>query len=175
MDGAVRLAISHLRRRVTLPLELEQVEDLQSVLDAAERLPRVSCAFSGCPWAEAASTSLAIADIGSEPPWDRSLRHHVLQQHGPLIQKVAGVEEEWIWDVYKQALAEQERQSVPAVGAAIDRRAFECTLQRYNDERIQALICFGCARICVDTGGSHSHIEYKKGGWFLGLDAGHVE
>ena len=48
LDGAARLAASHLRSRVTLPLELDAVADLESVLDAAERLPLVSCAFRWC-------------------------------------------------------------------------------------------------------------------------------
>ena len=73
-----------------------------------------------------------------EGPWDVCLRDHVLLQHGAHIRQVADVAGEWIWDVYKQALAVQERQTVPAVGAAIDRRAFEYTLQCYNDHSIQA-------------------------------------
>ena len=103
------------------------------------------------------------------------LRDHVLEQHGPHICQVADVGDSWIWDVYKEALAVQERQTVPAVGAAIDRRAFEATMERYNDHSIQALICFSCARVCLDTGGPRSHIEFVKGGWILGLPAGSVK
>ena len=69
------------------------------------------------------------------------------------------MEEKYVWDVYQEALSYQERRAVPAVGAAIDRRAFEATLGRYNDERVQSLICSVCAfrrvvsdsRVCVGT------------------------
>ena len=108
----------------------------------------------------------------SESPWEQCLRDHVLQQHGVHIQQVADVTEKWIWDVYKQALAVKEREGIPAVGAAIDRRAFENTLQCYNDESIKALICFSCARVCLQSGGPRSHIEFVRGGWFLALPAG---
>ena len=45
-----------------------------------------------------------------------------------------------MWDIDKEAQAVQERQSKPAVSAAIDPRAFEITHERYNDECTQALI-----------------------------------
>ena len=88
------------------------------------------------------------------------------------IQDVALVEEHLVWAVYKEALAVQERRSVPAVGAAIDRRAFEATLERYNDDRIQSLICFVCARVCLNTGASHSEIESRPGSWLVSLPGG---
>ena len=88
----------------------------------------------------------------------------------------AGVEDDadLIYDIYREALAVQERKNVPAVGPCVDRRAFEATLAVYNDERIQALICMCCARICLQTAGPRSSIEYLKGSWFLRLPAGPV-
>ena len=158
---------------MTLPLELDTVADLQSVLDAAHRLPLVSCAFCDCSWrAEPGGPIPEGVENASESPWEQCLRDHVLQQHGAHIQQVADVTEKWIWDVYKQALAVKEREGIPAVGAAIDRRAFENTLQCYNDESIKALICFSCARVCLQSGGPRSHIEFVRGGWFLALPAG---
>ena len=74
--------------------------------------------------------------------------------------------------MYREALAVQERRAVPAVGPAVDRRAFEATLERYNDDSIQALICFVCARICLKTGASHSEMDYRPGSWLVGLPAG---
>ena len=56
-------------------------------------------------------------------------------------------EEENIYDIYREALAVQERKGVPAVGAAVDRRAFDATLAAYNDQSIQSLICMCCAWI----------------------------
>ena len=110
-----------------------------------------------------------------ESPWDRHLRDHVLTEHRRQILDIAGPQEKHPWDVYKQALAVRERQTLPAVGAAVDRRAFDQTLQVYTDDRVRALMCFGCARICLDTGGPRSHIEYKRGGWLLALPTGSLK
>ena len=95
----------------------------------------------------------------AEAHGDDALEAHIIETHKQEIQEVALVEEEYVWDVYREALAVQERRAVPAVGPAVDRRAFEATLERYNDDSIQALICFVCARICLNTGGSRSDIE----------------
>ena len=104
------------------------------------------------------------------------VKAHLLKDHGRIIKAVAGVTdpEELVWDVYKEALSIKERQKMPTVGPAIDRRAFEHTTQRYNDDSIQSLICFCCARICLNTGGARSDIEFKKGGWILALKPGVV-
>ena len=112
------------------------------------------------------------SDGACESPWDRHLRGHVLTEHVQQILDMTGPEEEHPWDVYKQAVAVRERQTVPTVGSAVDRRAFEQTLQVYNDGRVRALICFACARICLDTGGPRSHISFKSGGWLLALPIG---
>ena len=93
------------------------------------------------------------------------MQAHILQEHKREIQEVAFVEDNYVWDVFQAALAFQERRAFPAVGAAIDRRAFEATLERYNDESIQSLICFVCARVCLQTGGARSDIEYVSGNW----------
>ena len=61
------------------------------------------------------------------------------------------------------------------VGPAVDRRAFEHTLEGYSDDRIRALMCFACARICLDTGGARSHIEFVTGGWLLALPSGSLK
>ena len=147
-EGAARLAASQLRRRVTLPSDVEEQDDLQAKLDTAERLPRVSCAFRGCSGPQKADEEEAAkSKAESESFWDRTLRCHILRKHKEEIQNIALVDEEYIWDTYKEALAVQEWQSVPAVGAAVDRRTFDITLELYNDDKIQALICFCCARV----------------------------
>ena len=83
-------------------------------------------------------------------------------------------DEDLIYDTYREALAVQERKHIPAVGPCVDRRAFEATLAVYNDQKIQPLICMCCARICLQTAGPRSSIEYKPGSWFLNLPTGPI-
>ena len=103
---------------------------------------------------------------------DRVLKAHILRVHKEEFQNIALVEEDYLWDVYKEALAVQERRSVPIVGTAVDRRAFQSTLEVYKDDRIQALICFCCARVCLNTGGCNSEISYRPGSWLVRLPPG---
>ena len=139
--GAARPASACLRARVTLPADLADQPNWQEMINSADRLPRICCAFRTCDGFEKADEDEAAQDEKkAEPFWDRVLKAHILRKHKNEIQNIALVEEEYVWDVYKEALAVQERRSVPAVGAAVDRRAFEATLGRYNDDNIQALI-----------------------------------
>ena len=108
----------------------------------------------------------------AEAHGDDALEGHIKETHKQEIQDVALVQEEYVWDVYREALAVQERRAVPAVGPAVDRRAFEATLGRYNDDNTQALICFVCARICLYTGGSRSDIAFRNGTWLAERPAG---
>ena len=82
------------------------------------------------------------------------------------------MEDDYILETYKEALAVKERQGVPAVGSAVDRRAFDTTLAVYNDKSIQALICMCCARICLQTAGPRSSMDYKEGQWPVSLPEG---
>ena len=153
-------------------------------------LPRIHCAFATCTacsqkdFAEEAKAvekldkSLRWEDDtrSAETFWDRVLKAHILRHHKDEIQDVALAEEDDdVWDVYKEGLAVQERRRVPVVGAAVDRRAFETTLEVYNDDSIRSLICFVCARVCLHTGGAHSAINYRPGEWLLTLPTGTKE
>ena len=162
LRGAKQVA-KLLRKRATLPAEMEQQGNWQ---DEAVRLPRVSCAFRTCPGMQ----YVEEARVGE----DETLRDHILAERGQeIMQAIAGEhEEENIYDIYREALAVQERKGVPAVGAAVDRRAFDATLAVFNDQSIQALICMCCARICVQTAGPQSSIDYQTGKWLLSLPAG---
>ena len=104
-----------------------------------------------------------------EHPWDRQLRRHVLDHRRLELHHAIEDTEADAWDVYKQALAIQERRCIPATGVSIDRRVFEYTLQIYNDKTIRSLICSACARVRLDTGGPRSDIEFKKGACLLSL------
>ena len=93
------------------------------------------------------------------------MRQHVQEMHAENISAVVAStfgdkkpEEDRVWDVYNEAIAVQEREAFPAVGCSVDRRAFEYTLQVFNDDTIRCLICSVCARIRLDTGGLRSQI-----------------
>ena len=172
LRGAVEVA-KLLRHRVTLPAELEQEGNWQS---SAVLLPRVSCAFRVCTGLKELDEARA-SEVPGVSFEDRTLREHILAKHKQAIMNAAGVEDDadLIYDTYREALAVQERNNVQAVGPCVDRRAFEATLDVYNDKNIQALICMCCARICLQTAGPRSSIEYKKGIWFLKLPAGPLQ
>ena len=105
-------------------------------------LPQVSCAFPKCFGIQCVDEAGGSANSGvALDEW--ALRDHILQKRKQYILDAAGVEDndDMIYDTYREALAVQERKHVPAVGPAVDRRAFDATLAVYNDENIQALIC----------------------------------
>ena len=87
LQGAARLAASCLRRRVTLPAEMEEQGNWQ---DAAVLLPRVSCAFRDCSGIEPIDEAGAGRDCGVTFE-DRTLRYHILRVHKEEIQHVASV------------------------------------------------------------------------------------
>ena len=165
LHGAEEVA-KLLRQRVTLPARVEKEGNWQQ---EAAALPAVSCAFVDCE----KFPSVEDADGGEQARVDLDecdLRAHMMHEHKKAILEVAQVddEEDLIYDIYREALAIQERKRVPAVGPAVDRRAFDATLAVYNDQSIQALICCCCARICLQTA-RRSSIEFVKGTWFLKL------
>ena len=175
-----------MRSRVTIPAKLEEDPNAQALMDSARSLDRIHCAFRSCTGdfdRDCADDVKKVRDIerASASPdddrhaeyfWDRVLKEHIVRKHNDEIQNVALVEDDYVWDVYKEALAVQERRRVPVVGAAVDRRAFETTLKVYNDDSIRSLICFVCARVCLQTGGANSAINYRRGSWPLGLPPG---
>ena len=89
---------------------------------------------------------------------------------GEIIESQKACEYEW--DIYKEALAVQERCSIPVAGPSVERRVFEYMAHVYNDDRVRALICFACARVKVDTGRTNSAIGYRTGRWLFSLPSG---
>ena len=136
LDAAARLARTELRSHTTLPPSLEDVANIDECIDQCEQLPPVSCAFKGCTWlcdwSEAISNDAVNA---SESAYDRQLRDHVLNIHRHQIKHALESHGADLWDVYKQAIAVKEREKVPTVGPAIDRRSVNHTRVAYNDER----------------------------------------
>merc|ERR1712025_1019428 len=48
LEGAERLADTHLRSRVTIPSTVEEDPNAQASIDSAMSLPRIHCAFAKC-------------------------------------------------------------------------------------------------------------------------------
>ena len=174
--AAAAFAEKHLRRHVTLPPDLEGSAHLHAKLDSGERLDVVSCAVHECAWG--CRTCLHDTAYADQHPYDLELRKHVLDQHGEALRLVSSAwmtnsevqrmgEAQFLWDLYKQALAVQERKGFPTVGVSVDRRAFEYTNLVYNDARVRSLMCFTCACIRLDTGAVRSEIRYRPASFLL--------
>ena len=139
--GAARLASLCLRSPVTLPACVLEQPKWKALTDSAESLPRVCYASRNCEGHDEKDEETAVQDEAeAEPFWDRVLPSHILRKPENEIQNIAVEDEEHIWDVYKESRAVQERQSFPAVGAAVDRRSFDAVLDVYNDGSIKSLI-----------------------------------
>lgn len=172
-EAAAKLAHRQLRSRPTIPPALEAMVNVNECIDQCQRLPPVSCAFKGCDWNGAWSENISNDTTkASESPYDRQLRDHVLNTHIHQIKDALNFQHGDLWDVYKQAISVKERENVPVVGPAIDRRSIDHTLCAYNDRNIKYLICFACARIRVTTPGARPQIEYVSGDWLLALPPG---
>ena len=97
LEGAERLAETHLRSRVTIPATVEEDPNAQASIDSAMSLPRIHCAFAKCTacteddFAEDAKAVREIDRVSgwqdddrhAEAFWDRVLKAHILRQHKP--------------------------------------------------------------------------------------------
>lgn len=172
LDVAESLSEGCIRARPTLCRDDVDVS-------SGARSPGVACAFRGCTW-QCAEGNASAEQVrrAVEHPWDAALRGHVEEAHGQAMQAVVQavypggrMDGERSWGLYCEAIACRERKLFPAVGLTVDRRCMDYTLQVYNDECVRSLICFACARICLDTGSFWSDIGYVSGEWLFGLPA----
>ena len=109
---------------------------IEECIDRCDKLQPVSCALKGCTWLCEWSESVSNdAMDASDSAYDRLLLDHVFQNHRDQIKAALEWHDGDVWDVYKQAIAVREREKVPTVGPAIDRRSVNHTLVAYNDER----------------------------------------
>ena len=154
LEAAEKVASTCLRSHVTLPADPANTNLSFQDVSSGGRIPPVVCAFRGCSWCVLSGVSCSLAyEDDCEHPWDQELRTHISLVHGSMIRKVVKeiMEPERVceceWDIYKEALAVQERSSIPVAGPSVERRVFEYMAPIYNDDRIRALICFACARV----------------------------
>ena len=121
LEAATAIADDCLRERGTLPAYIEKQKHMQHTIDSGERLPPVCCAFKNCSWVFTEQAGAAQQKKHSgEHPWDRQLHEHVMNVHSAQIKNSIYpilppryLEQEGqsdiIWDIYKQALAVNER------------------------------------------------------------------
>jgi len=65
--------------------------------------------------------------------------------------------------VYCAAIEALEQQTVPCVGASLDRRCRHQFLAQFNDASVKSLICFVCARVLpYDANDKTKEIRYKN-------------
>ena len=174
---AAEILANNLRESPCAPPNPEQPDTPWLKLETGARLPPVHCAFRQCHWHGGLpftrATRATLAD-DPEHPWDQELRAHITTAHRDAMQVAlqeagASIHDVSVWDLYKQAVATKERNSVPAVGASIDRRCFEHLVQVYNDQTIRQLLCFCCAQSKTDVSTCRSSIGFRSTKWLLGI------
>ena len=169
-----------LREKPLLPAHPQ--DPLKPWLDTTSgiALPVCHCAFLGCTWVSPRSPCRAAPASGSiwqgaESCWievpsrrlDESgayaccgeascLREHLVVAHAAVLQKTCGVEDFTLdcYDYYLEAIAVQERQSMPKVGCSVDRRTFQHVRQDMSEEAVKAVICMCCQCISTTSNGN---------------------
>ena len=105
--------------------------------DAAVQLPVKHCAFMGCQW---------------EGQREVELSRHLQNCHSADIAKVAellpkiAAPEERILAAYNEAISTKVRRGAPLATYSIDRRCLYNYAQAMQDDNVETLICFRCAR-----------------------------
>ena len=130
-------------------------------------LPQKHCAFRSCTWQGNEQASLIEHVTGHHKA---SFAHVDQLSHACITMQDA-------YHLYQEAIAHIERQRMPLVGFAIDRRNTVSFAQRYRDGNIKSLVCSICAQIrSVDFEyhgrppvQSHSPFEFNNGGSFFGM------
>ena len=97
---------------------------------------------------------------------DKDLIKHVQKTHREQLRKVTillpphATEEEKVWGAYNEAIATVVRQGAPLASYSIDRRCLYNYTTAVQNDKVQALICFCCARRFPYLG--HRKEQHKK-------------
>ena len=141
-----------LRQNPTMPFWSNDVDD-------GMLWPDKHCAITGCDWEwfRPAEEPFSIRNSVHDGTWQLSChlddkhtmifegsRTHDSQRVGRFIPSI---------DIYEAAIAQNEREKVPFIGACVDRRCHRQFEQRFKvnkkGDSLSAAICFVCARIKV--------------------------
>ena len=114
------------------------------------QLPACHCAFKGCKGQAAAWESMPSDNYCHE----RNFWQHLSAEHGIALKTIArqrGLrqqkmnEADVLLTLYNAGLAERERNSVPELGASIDRRTMAHVSEVFGETKVKVLMCFSCA------------------------------
>ena len=159
----------HLRSNLLLPLspELDSAGAVYTDVDTPVRLPRWHCPFQSCNGCDDNSCS----KINSECGWwqhiwldnaHRKVLEGIISTHGLPIHNCSI--RETAFSILMSAMTAKERQTIPLVGAAVDRRVLVHLGEILQDDRIQTLMCFVCGCKHVRMSGFNKYGEpFEKG------------
>ena len=92
------------------------------------------------------------------------LRQHLADAHKDVFVDACGA---GLWhmhySMYLEAIACKEQETMPKVGASVDRRAFGHVAADVSDESVRAMVCMCCARVALSTNGATAIAMVKAG------------
>ena len=178
MDRIERLA-AQLRQRPLMPPMPNDATTHWPECTSGIAFPSCHCAFRHCPWTSqrmpcsqrSPHTSVWTSKEGHwrlvEPCLrtptgsvaccgDKAcLRQHLATDHSDVFDETCGQEtREMHYSMYLEAIAHQEQQNIPMVGASIDRRTFGHVATDLREEAVRSMVCMCCARVSLSTNGT---------------------
>ena len=95
------------------------------------------------------------------------LRQHLSEAHSDAFDEACGRDnQEKHYSMYLEATAHKEQQSMPMVGASIDRRIFGHVAADITEEAVRSMVCMCCARVFLSTNGSTEIAVVRAGEYF---------
>ena len=177
---AVTALSKQLRSNVLLPQNPSSTNDEETWADVHQAvvLPIWHCAFKGCTTcAESASCEgnheLELWQHIWHSGTHKSQLMALIQEHS--LQEPYLSTQEIALTLYNEALAEQERKSMPLLGIATDRRNLRHIGEVFLEDNVQTLICFicGCKHI-AHAGFDKFGKKQQKGDISFRTDVGRI-
>jgi len=167
-QSRIELTIGEIRKVIK---QCATVPGGKSTADTGESWPSEHCAITHCHWTGSAGLSEHLLDAHVDM-FEFARNMHLVDVDRTLCPTD--------FELYMEAIKWQEQTKVPTVGASIDRRAHSNFNSLYNDQEIESLVCFCCARIQVKKNSSGCLGEIRwvnpyQDGKLFGMDSSDVE
>ncbi len=177
MDRIERLA-SELRDRPLLPPMPDDASKPWQECTSGIAFPTCHCAVQNCGWvSHRMPCQMRNPDsqvwVGQEGHWKlldpcdltksggigccgdaACLRQHLADAHRDVFAGACGtavVRREYSF--YLEAIAFKEQQTMPLVGASVDRRTFQHIAADLSEDAVRAMVCMCCARVATSMNG----------------------